>query len=184
MAVTIKSSGPRGAKTYEVRVDGALYDYTDNAYAARKLAARARAEQRGGRLDRYANKRNPTKAQKREKAKKLSAKRRIAQALQNFVRKANPAAKGVVKATKVKGGWNVRVVDVRRNAGKRASAGWTVDAWHGGGGFFGTKKAAVAHAKRLREANRQAGNAGPVRVIRVASPDYMPPITHRGVRYR
>ena len=131
-----------------------------------------------------ARRKNPTKAQKREKAKKLSAKRRIAQALQNFVRKANPAAKGVVKATKVKGGWNVRVVDVRRNAGKRASAGWTVDAWHGGGGFFGTKKAAVAHAKRLREANRQAGNAGPVRVIRVASPDYMPPITHRGVRYR
>ena len=64
----------------------------------------------------YANpgRKNPTKAQKREKAKKLSAKRRIAQALQNFVRKANPAAKGVVKATKVKGGWNVRVVSVSR----------------------------------------------------------------------
>ena len=58
--------------------------------------------------------RHVTKAQKREKAKKLSAKRRIAKALQNFVRKANPAAKGMVKATKVKGGWNVRVVDVRR----------------------------------------------------------------------
>ena len=58
---------------------------------------------------------NPTKAQKREKTRKVSARRRIAVALQNFVRKANPAAKGVVKATKVKGGWNVRVVDVRRS---------------------------------------------------------------------
>jgi hypothetical protein len=27
---------------------------------------------------------------------------------------ANPAAKGVVKATKVKGGWNVRIVDAGR----------------------------------------------------------------------
>ena len=62
-----------------------------------------------------ARKSNPTKAQKREKTRKVSARRRIAVALQNFVRKANPAAKGVVKATKVKGGWNVRVVDVRRS---------------------------------------------------------------------
>ena len=54
--------------------------------------------------------RNPTKAQKREKAKKAAGKRRIAEALKKFVQKANPAAKGVVKATKVKGGWNVRVI--------------------------------------------------------------------------
>lgn len=62
-----------------------------------------------------ARRKNPTKAQKREKTRKVSARRRIAVALQNFVRKANPAARGVVKATKVKGGWNVRVVDVRRS---------------------------------------------------------------------
>ena len=62
-----------------------------------------------------ARRKNPTKAQKREKAKRTAAKSRIAKALQNFVRKANPAAKGMVKATKVKGGWNVRVVDVRRS---------------------------------------------------------------------
>jgi hypothetical protein len=58
---------------------------------------------------------NPTKAQKREKAKRKATERRLAEALKNFVRKANPAAKGVVRATKVKGGWNVRVVDVRRS---------------------------------------------------------------------
>lgn len=110
MAVRVSSSGPRGAKTYEIRwKDGELYDYTDNAYHAKQLAARARKEERELRT-----RKNPTKAQKREKAKKLSTKRRIAEALKNFVRKANPAAKGVVKATKVKGGWNVRVVDVRR----------------------------------------------------------------------
>ena len=59
MAVTIKSSGPRGAKTYEVRVDGALYDYTDTKAAATRLAARARKEQKAGKLDRYGNRRNP-----------------------------------------------------------------------------------------------------------------------------
>jgi hypothetical protein len=61
-------------------------------------------------------KKNPgTKAERAVKAQKASAKKRIAKALAEFVRKANPAAKGMVKATKVKGGWNVRVVDVRRS---------------------------------------------------------------------
>ena len=46
MAVTIKSSGPRGAKTYEVRVDGQLYHYTDTLADARESAKQARAEQR------------------------------------------------------------------------------------------------------------------------------------------
>lgn len=44
---------------------------------------------------------------------------------------------------------------------------YTVDAWHGGGGTFRTKKAAQEHAKRLREANAQAGNKGPVRVKKI-----------------
>ena len=50
MAVKVISSGPRGAKTYEIRwKNGELYDYTDNAYDAKRKAAAARKEERGGR---------------------------------------------------------------------------------------------------------------------------------------
>jgi hypothetical protein len=146
MAVTIKSSGPRGAKTYEVRVDGQLYHYTDTLAAARRSAAEARAMQRrrgtrknptkaeleaagrrllgypkkkksGGRYSAYtseaalqkalakssARRSNPSKAQKREKAKRKAKASRIMAALKNFVRKANPAATGA-SVTRLKGG--------------------------------------------------------------------------------
>lgn len=121
MAVTIKSSGPRGAKTYEIRVDGALYDYTDNAYAARKIAARARAEQRAGQLDRYGNKRrnprrNPTKAQKREAAKKTAVKRRVAVALAKYLKQQNPGAKlAGAKVEKLKGGV-LKITPIKANS--------------------------------------------------------------------
>ena len=47
---------------------------------------------------------------------------------------------------------------------------YTIDAFHGGGGSFSTKKAALARAKQLREANKYAGNKGPVRVVKLKNP--------------
>lgn len=49
MAVKVTSSGPRGSKTYEIRWKGGqLYDYTDNAADARRIAAKARREEKSG----------------------------------------------------------------------------------------------------------------------------------------
>ena len=48
---------------------------------------------------------NPTKAQKREKAKKASAQRRVALALAKFLKQANPAMKTAgATVTRLKGG--------------------------------------------------------------------------------
>ena len=81
MAVTVKSSGPRGAKTYEIRwKNGELYNYTDNAYAARKIAAQARKEEKAY----YApSRRNPSSA------------RRVGAALKKYVKLTNFS--GIVK---------------------------------------------------------------------------------------
>ena len=81
-------------------------------------AAKARWRKKVARDANYPNtyesrQKNPTKAHKREKAKRKAKQRRILEALKNFVRKANPAATGV-KATKVKGGWNIRTVKATR----------------------------------------------------------------------
>jgi hypothetical protein len=103
MAVTIKGTGPRGAKTYEVRVDGALYGYTDNAYAARQLAARARKEQR--RRPNPRKRRNPSKAQQSTARKKAATERRVASALAKYLRQQNPGMKTAgAKVQKLKGG--------------------------------------------------------------------------------
>lgn len=100
MAVTIKSSGPRGAKTYEVRVDGQLYHYTDTLAAARRSAAEARALQR-----QRGKRKNPTKAQKREKSRKASVQRRVAVALAKYLKQQNPGQKlAGAKVEKLKGG--------------------------------------------------------------------------------
>ena len=108
--------------------------------------------------------RNPTKAQKREKARKASVQRRVATALANFLKKANPAMKTTgARITRLKGGgFNIRPIKANP-----AGSGWMVDAFHGGGVTFRSKKDATDYAKRLREANRQAGNAGAVRVVKV-----------------
>jgi len=62
---------------------------------------------------------NPTKAQKREKARKASVQRRVATALANFLKKANPAMKTTgARITKLKGGgFNIRPIKAKR--GKR-----------------------------------------------------------------
>ena len=54
---------------------------------------------------RHRKRSNPTKAQKREKAKKASAKRRVATALAGFLKKVNPGTKlAGAKVEKLKGG--------------------------------------------------------------------------------
>jgi len=53
----------------------------------------------------YDSRKNPTKAQKREKARKASVKRRVATALANFLKQANPGSKATsAKVTRLKGG--------------------------------------------------------------------------------
>ena len=86
MAVTISSSGPRGSKTYEVRVDGHLYHYTDTRSDAERAAREAR--RRRGNPSRH---RRMTKLQRANAASKRSKKARIARALKEFLRKTNPA---------------------------------------------------------------------------------------------
>lgn len=94
-----------------------------------------------------------------------SAKRRVAVALAKFLKQANPAMKTAgASIQRLKGGV-IKITPIKANAAKSAS--WTVDAWHGGGGIFPTKKAAMEHARRLREANARAGNLGAVKVKKV-----------------
>jgi hypothetical protein len=105
------------------------YDYDDTkAAVARKIRdgeihigkPRVKAGERLTTVDggkRYAistnparGRKNPTKAQKREKSRKASVQRRVATALSKWLQKANPGTRGAAKVTKVKGGWNIRVV--------------------------------------------------------------------------
>ncbi len=102
MAVKVTSSGPRGSKTYEIRVNGHLYDYTDNLGDARRIAARARKEEKTG-------KKNPAKSvrlsnftgtikknangtvsisgrAKRRNPSKRSVRKRVGAALRKYVR--------------------------------------------------------------------------------------------------
>ncbi len=56
MAVKVTSSGPRGAKTYEIRwKNGELYDIADNAYAAKRSAVEARKKEKAY----YLGRKNP-----------------------------------------------------------------------------------------------------------------------------
>lgn len=141
MAVTIKASGPRGAKTYEVRVDGELYHYTDTLAAARRSAAEARKKQK---------RKNPGRG--------------VVKALRTLLKKANPAARITgASVVKLKGGV-LKITPIKGNPG-----GGVYSVEHSGGrwGNFSTKKQADAYAKRMRAANKQAGNRSPVRVVKV-----------------
>jgi hypothetical protein len=65
------------------------------------------------RRGRGAVKKNPTKAQKREKTRKASAKRRVAVALKNFLKKANPAGKYAgAKMQRNKGG-SITIIPIK-----------------------------------------------------------------------
>lgn len=104
-----------------------------------------------------------SKLQRKVKAHKVAVERRVASALAKFLKQANPAMKTAgASIQRLKGGV-LKITPIKANA----AGGWTVDAFHGGGGVFHSKKAAMEHARRLREANRQAGNQGPVRVVKL-----------------
>lgn len=63
------------------------------------------------------NRKNPTKAQKRVKAKTAATKRRVASALAKFLKQANPGSKAVgAKVQKLKGGV-IKITPIKR--GKR-----------------------------------------------------------------
>ncbi len=99
MSVTVKSSGPRGAKTYEIRwKNGELYDYTDNATAAKRLAAAARKAEKA-----YYRKSNPG----------------LVKAVKTLLKKANPAARiSGASVVKLKGG-GLTIRPIKANAAKR-----------------------------------------------------------------
>ena len=60
---------------------------------------------------------NPTKAQKREKTRKVSAKRRVAVALAKFLKHANPAMKTAgASIQRLKGGV-IKITPIKANAG-------------------------------------------------------------------
>lgn len=50
---------------------------------------------------------------------------------------------------------------------RNPSGTWAVKTWQGNWGNFSTRKAALDYAKRLRAANRQAGNSGSVKVVKM-----------------
>ncbi len=102
-----------------------------------------------------------TKTAKRNRAAASRKKTGLIKAVRSLLKKANPSARITgARVVKLKGG-GLTIRPIKANPGGGA---WTVDAWHGGGGIFRTKKAAMEHAKRLREANAQAGNRGAVKV--------------------
>jgi len=121
MAVTVSSSGPRGAKTWEVRWKGGeYYGSADTAYAAKRLAAQARAEEK-----RYYSKYNPSrrrnlsKLQQKVRAAKKATDRRVATALAKYLRAQNPGAKlAGAKVQKLKGGV-LKITPVKMNRRRR-----------------------------------------------------------------
>jgi hypothetical protein len=62
---------------------------------------------------------NPTKAQKREKAKRTAAKSRIAKALQNFVRKANPGKKYAGCKMQRNPGGSITIIPIKLPRGRK-----------------------------------------------------------------
>jgi len=95
MAVRVSSSGPRGAKTYEIRwKNGELYDYTDNATAAKRIAAKARKEERAyyGQGKRNPGKK-PSKLQRLMASTKRAKQKRMAKALNEYLKVRNPGTK-------------------------------------------------------------------------------------------
>jgi len=113
-----------------------------------------------------ARRRNLTKSQRVSRRRKASVERRVATALKKFVQAQNPGKKLAGAIVQRMAGGVVKITPIKANPKKDAT--WTVDAWHGGGGIFRTRKQAEDHANRLRAANRQAGNVGPVKVRRLS----------------
>ena len=163
MSVRIVASGPRGHKRYDIIwKNGELYDYHDTRAGAVRKAARARREEKEY-YSRYSPKKNPSKLQRALMTQKKRTERRVADALAKYLKVQNPGQKITsAKVQRLKGGV-IKITPIRSNP----SGQYMVQAFHGGGAVFSTRAAADAYAKRLREANRQAGNVGPVKVVKV-----------------
>jgi hypothetical protein len=116
MAVSIESSGPRGYKTWTVRwKHGEIYDYTDSASSARRIAAKARKEEKSiGWGKPRANPAKGTKLQRKVRAAKSSAKRRVAVALAKYLKQQNPGMNIVAAKVQKLGGGAVKITPIRR----------------------------------------------------------------------
>ena len=109
----VRSSTQRGAsaaaiKKYYLRGDGMPVKVTRAAGGALTSAQKSKSDYRE-----EGTRKNPTKAQKREKTRKASAKRRVAVALKNFLKKANPAGKYAgAKMQRNKGG-SITIIPIK-----------------------------------------------------------------------
>jgi hypothetical protein len=98
------------------------------------------------RMDAPTPRKNPTKAQKREKAKKASVKTRVANALAKFLHQANPAMKTAgATVTRLKGG-GFTIRPIKANPGGKGKGPYYV----GNYGPIKTLKEAKAIAAMLR----------------------------------
>ena len=101
----VRSSTQRGAfaaarKSYYLKGYGMPVKVTRSAGGALSSAQKSKT---GWRWE--GTRKNPTKAQKREKTRKASAKRRVAVALASYLKKVNPAVKlAGARVEKLKGG--------------------------------------------------------------------------------
>jgi len=152
----------------------AVYSRGQNLYEAESL------ESAKNWVDRFAGtptrgnraRKNPTKAQKREKARKASVQRRVASALAKFLKQANPAMKTAgATVTRLKGGgFTIRPIKANPADGKygvfeNAQGDWYIarvyDGSHsrptnfGSWNTFRTRAQAVAAAKRANGTRRR-----------------------------
>ena len=118
--VTMSVSGPRGAKTYEIRwKNGELYDYTDNLQHARKIVSQARAEERAYYRRNPSRRRNLTKSQRVSRRRKASVERRVATALKKFVQAQNPGKKLAGAIVQRMAGGVVKITPIKANRSRR-----------------------------------------------------------------
>ena len=66
-----------------------------------------------------ASRKNPTKAQKRAKAKTAATKRKVASALATFLKKTNPGAKLAGARVQKLGGGVIKITPIKLNRGRR-----------------------------------------------------------------
>ena len=119
MAVRIESSGPRGRKTYEIRwKNGELYDYTDNASAAKRIAAKARKEEREFYRGNPSRK-NLSKAERTVARQKATVRRRVAVALAKYLRQQNPGVKLAGATVEKRKGGAVLITPIKMNRARR-----------------------------------------------------------------
>ena len=111
----ITASGRRGSKTYEVRRvgSGALETYTDTRVAATRAAAAAQRELNAKRKGNPGRK-TVTKTQRRLNASKRSKTKRMAKALQGYLKTVLPAGTKIAGAqVKKNPGGSITIIPVK-----------------------------------------------------------------------